>query len=128
MLRAPFLPITEIVASSAEATDTNSADGSRWHSEPPSVPRLRVCRWPTCRTVAFADMAQTVDPVEVDHMIRQHEAHVEHRHQRLAAGEQLGVVETGEQTDDIGGAARIVIGKEWRLHPGRVLFPWVFAL
>ena len=76
----------------------------------------------------FADMAQALDPVEVDDMIRQHVAHVEHRHQRLAAGEQLGVVEAREQADDIGGAARIVIGKERWLHPGRVLFLWAFAL
>ena len=80
------------------------------------------------RAVAVADMAQALDPVEIDDMIRQHKAHVEHRHQRLAAGEQLGVVEAGQQADDIGGAARIVVGKEWRLHPGRVLFLWVFAL
>ena len=42
-------PATVTVASCAAATVTSSADGSRWQSEPPMVPRLRVWRWPTCR-------------------------------------------------------------------------------
>ena len=141
MLRAPFLPTTEILASSAAATETSSAAGSRWHSDPPSVPRLRVCRCPTWRdglvhqrtmlphhagkfdialarhgpdlerALAFADEAQILDPVEIDDMIRQHVAHVQHRHQRLPAGEQFGVVETAEKADHVGRRARIVIGK-----------------
>ena len=87
------------------------------------VPRLRVWRWPTCsiascmsgkrsrtsigefelalarhgadleRPVAVADIGEALDPVEIDDVVRQHEAHVEHRHQRLAAGQKLGVVE-----------------------------------
>ena len=132
MSRAPFLPATVTFASSAAATATSSAAGSRWHSEPPSVPRLRVCRWPTWRdrlvhqraalahqvgefdvalarhradlerAVVLADVVQAVDTIEVDDVIGQHVAHIEHRHQRLAAGEQFGVVEAREQADDVG--------------------------
>jgi hypothetical protein len=49
-------------------------------------------------------------------MIGRDDAHVEHRHQRLAAGEQLGVFETREQIVKIGAALRIVIGEWCRLH------------
>ncbi|CFN99097.1 Uncharacterised protein [Bordetella pertussis] len=39
---------TDRVASMASATVGISADGSSWHRLPPTVPRLRVWRWPTC--------------------------------------------------------------------------------
>ena len=70
------------------------------------------------RAVAVADVAQALDPVEIDDVVGQHVAHVEHRHQRLPAGEQFGVVEAAEQADDVGDVARIVIGKCGRLHAG----------
>ena len=35
------------------ATVGISADGSRWQSEPPTVPRLRVWRWPTFRIASW---------------------------------------------------------------------------
>ena len=49
-------------------------------------------------------------------MVRQHEAHVEHRHQRLAAGQQLGVVERAQQAHGLGKRFRIVVLKGRRLH------------
>ncbi len=70
------------------------------------------------RAVVLADVAQAVDPVEIDDMVGQHVAHVEHRHQRLPAGEQFGIVEAAEEADDVRRRARIVIGK-WRwFHAG----------
>ena len=54
------------------------------------------------RVLAVADVAQAVDPIEIDDVVGQHVAHIEHRHQRLAAGEQFGVVEAAEQANDVG--------------------------
>ena len=54
------------------------------------------------RAIVLADVAQAVDPIEIDDMVGQHVAHVEHRHQRLPAGEQFGVVEAAEKADDVG--------------------------
>ena len=51
-------------------------------------------------------------------MVGQHEAHVEHRHQRLAAGQKLGVVERAQEADRLGKGFRIVILKGWRFHRG----------
>ena len=45
------------------------------------------------RAVVLADVGQAIDPVEVDDVVRQHEPHVEHRHQRLPAGQKLGVLQ-----------------------------------
>ena len=53
----------------------------------------------------LADVGQALDPVEIDDVVGQHEPHVEHRHQRLPAGQQLGVVEPAEQADDVGDRA-----------------------
>ena len=44
-------------------------------------------------------------------MVGLHEAEIEHRHQRLPAGQKLGVVEAAEQRDGVGDRARIVIAK-----------------
>jgi hypothetical protein len=49
-------------------------------------------------------------------MVGQHEAHVQHRHQRLSAGQQLGVLVTGQQIDGLGDRAGIVIAERRRLH------------
>ena len=70
------------------------------------------------RAVLLADVAQAVDAIEIDDVVGQHVAHIEHRHQRLAAGQQFGVVEARQQRDGVGDAARIVIGKCGRLHAG----------
>jgi hypothetical protein len=72
------------------------------------------------RAVALLDIGEALDPVQVDDVIRQDEAHVEHRHQRLAAGEQLGVVERAEQADRLVDGFRIVVLKQRRLHCGPV--------
>jgi len=60
---------------------------------------------------AVADVAQTIDAIEIDQMVGQHVAHIEHRHQRLAAGKQFRVFEAAKERDDIGGGARIVVRK-----------------
>ncbi len=64
----------------------------------------------------FADVAKAVDPVEIDDMVGLHEAHVQHRHQRLAAGQKLGVVETAEQGDGVVDGARVVVAEGRWLH------------
>ena len=74
------------------------------------------------RAVVLADVGQAIDAVEIDDMVRQHEAHVEHRHQRLPAGEQLGVLQPAEQADGVGDRARVVIGKGRRFHAGSYAF------
>ena len=70
------------------------------------------------RAAGLLDAGHALDPVEVDDVVGQHEAHVEHRHQRLAAGQQLGVVERAQQANGLGKGFRIVILKGWRLHRG----------
>ena len=73
--------------------------------------RWRVIAPISSAPLLLADVAQAVDPVEIDDVIGQHVAHIEHRHQRLPAGEQFGIVEAPEKPDDVGRAARIVIGE-----------------
>ena len=70
------------------------------------------------RPAAFLDAGHALDPVKVDEMVGLHEAHVEHRHQRLAAGQELGVVELAQQAHGLGKRFRIVVLKGWRLHRG----------
>ena len=57
-----------------------------------------------------------LDLVQIDDMVGQHETHVEHGHQRLPAGQQLGVLQAVEQPDDIADGARIVVAKGRRFH------------
>ena len=68
------------------------------------------------RPIDLADIRQALYTVEIDEVIRQHIAHVEHWHQRLAAGEQLGVVQLRQQRHDLGFGPRIVIIKGRRLQ------------
>ena len=68
------------------------------------------------RAVRFADVGEAVDLVEVDDVVRLHEPHVQHRHHRLPAGQQLGVVEAAEQRDGIADGVRIVVTEGWWLH------------
>ena len=70
------------------------------------------------RAAGLPDAGHALDPVEVDDMVGQHEAHVEHRHQRLAAGQELGVVERAQQAYGLGERFRIVILERGRLHRG----------
>ena len=53
------------------------------------------------RIVDFADVGQALHEIEIDDVIGLHEPHVEHRHQRLAARQQLGVLELREQSDGL---------------------------
>src|SRR5262249_57782571 len=59
-----------------------------------------------------------------DDVIRQHEPHVEHGHQRLAARQQLGVFEAAEQPDGLAHRFRIVITERRWLHLGRTEPGW----
>ena len=68
------------------------------------------------RAVALADVAQALDPIEVDDVVGQHIAHVQHRHERLPAGEQLGVVETAEKAERLRNRAWIVVRKGRWFH------------
>ena len=70
------------------------------------------------RAILLADVAQAVNPIEVNDVIGQHVTHVEHRHQRLPAGEQLGVLETAEEADGVRDRARIMIRKGRWFHAG----------
>ena len=68
------------------------------------------------RTVDFPDVGESFHAIEIDDVIGLDEAKVEHRHQRLAAREQLGVFELREQADGLADRVRIVIAKGRRLH------------
>src|SRR4029079_1444823 len=70
------------------------------------------------RAAGFLDAGHALDEVQVDDVVGQHEAHVEHRHQRLAAGQKLGIVERAQEADSLGKGFRIVILKGWRFHRG----------
>ncbi len=66
--------------------------------------------------VRFTDICKALDAVQIDYVIRQHEAHVEHRHQRLSTGKQLGVIAAAQQFDDLSNCLRIVISERRRFH------------
>ena len=68
------------------------------------------------RAAGFADVGQAFDAVEIDDVVGLHETEVEHRHQRLSARQQLGVVETAEQRHGLVDRLRIVIAEGWWLH------------
>ena len=71
------------------------------------------------RAVDLPDERQALHPIEIDHMVGLHEAHIEHRHEGLAAGQELGVLEAPEQRHHVGDRAGIVITEERRLHMDR---------
>ena len=70
------------------------------------------------RTVVLADVGEPLDEVEVDDVIGQHEAHVEHGHQRLSAGKQLGIFQAAQQLDRLSDGFRVVVAKGWGFHMG----------
>ena len=70
------------------------------------------------RALGLADVGQSFHAVEIDDVVGQHEPHVEHGHQRLAAGEQLGIFEAAEQPDGLAHRFRIVITERRWLHLG----------
>src|SRR5262245_44864787 len=73
------------------------------------------------RAVALADEGEPLDPIEIDDVIGQHEPHVQHGHQRLPAGEKLGVLEPAKQRDSITNRARVVVAEGRRFH---AVGPW----
>ena len=84
------------------------------------------------RVTVLGNTGEAVDQVQIDHVVRQHKTHVEHRHERLSAGKQLGVVLLCEKRDSVFDASGVVIGKrrwfhftprtcEWSTHHGRSL-------
>ena len=64
----------------------------------------------------LADVGQALHPIEIDNMIGQHEAHVEHGHQRLPAGQQLCIFQAAEEADGFADGLRIVVAEGRRLH------------
>ena len=64
----------------------------------------------------LADIGQALDPVEVDDVVGLHVAEIEHRHQRLPAGQEFGIVELRQQPDDLGDGLGIVIAERRWLH------------
>jgi len=58
--------------------------------------------------------------VEIDDVIRRREPHVEHRHERLPAGEQSRVLESPEERNHLRHLLRVVIAEARRLHSGRM--------
>ena len=93
-----------MIGQRARTTSENSR--SRW----------RVMRADLERAAGFADVGQALDPVEIDDVVGLHEPEVEHRHQRLPARQQLGVLQTAEQRDGLVDRLRIVIAEGRWLH------------
>src|SRR5262245_37306011 len=68
------------------------------------------------RAVAFPDEGEPLDLVKVDDMVGQYKPHVQHRHQRLPAGQELGVVELAQEGDGIADSAGVVVAERRWLH------------
>ena len=111
-----------MLASSASATAGYSAAGSACAIDPPSVPRLRIWKWPISgvarassgtaaatsalasttasvvpgadpqRAVATLDALELGDAPDVDEVLEDREAQRQHRDEALTAGEHLRVV------------------------------------
>ena len=80
-------------------------------------PPLRRHRADADVAVVVADVVEVVDAAEVDQVPRAREAHVDHRHQALAAGEHLGLVGAGrEELHRLVNAVWIDVLKTCRLH------------
>ena len=122
MRRMPFGPATSISASSTRTTAGSSAAGSACAREPPRVPRLRIWKWPmcgatrasngdACRNLRVAlqggvagrrahhegavlppDRGELPDAVDVHQDLGPREPQGQHRHEALAAGQDLRLV------------------------------------
>src|SRR5262245_8630972 len=68
------------------------------------------------RPVAFPDEGESLDLIEVDDVVRQHEPHVQHRHERLSAGQELGVLQPAQEGDGIPDCAGVVVAERRWLH------------
>ena len=55
--------------------------------------------------------ADAVDPLDLEHIRYAGDRNIGHRHQRLPAGEKLGVFACRQQADDLADGARIAIGE-----------------
>ncbi len=117
----------------------SSAAASAWAIEPPTVPRLRVTKWPTrgsasaasgtparspWRTVAptrrAVDPVEPGDAVDVDEHGRADEPHVQQRHEALPAGEHLRLVAVlGQQRDRLLDGLGTLVAERRGLH-GRI--------
>ena len=66
--------------------------------------------------LGLTNVGEAFDAIEVDDVVGQHEAHVQHGHQRLTTRQQLGVLQRAEESDRLGDGFWIVITEWRRLH------------
>ena len=159
IVRSPSVLRATISASSSSVSMHHSAAGSACATEPPNVPRERIGMWPTsgaaaedpeaveqlvvgvldlavdgepadAQAVAVAgDVAQLGDAGDVDERRRPDEPEVHHRHEALAAGEQLGVLaQLAEPLERVLDGVDAVVLEAGRLHRGApasaAVFDW----
>src|ERR1700719_959533 len=65
---------------------------------------------------SLADIGEPLDPVEIDDVVGLDVTEIQHRHQRLPAGQQLGVFKRRQQADDFGDRLRVVVAEGRWLH------------
>ena len=72
--------------------------------------------------IADRDAAQFVEAAEIDEMIDDHVAEVHHRHERLPAGQNLGVGQARQQLGRfLEPPRRVIVEGRWFHRPGRNL-------
>src|SRR5438067_10804696 len=72
------------------------------------------------RVALLLYISEIGDAVQIDDVIGRGEPHIEHRHERLAAGEKPRVLELAEQSNHLGHGLRVVVVEARRLHSGRM--------
>jgi hypothetical protein len=68
------------------------------------------------RAVALANLPETVGAIEVNDMVGNDEAHVEHGDERLASRQQLGIFVLAEEANHVIKGPRVVVRKRCRFH------------
>ena len=154
MVRSPPGPRATRVAPNASTTAGRSDAGSPWANEPPMVPRWRIWGSPTWPAAAGsngtssgqqlrrrhvvvagqgadgdvvavgADVRQVGQPADVDQDGRPGQPQLHEGQQRVAAGQQFGVVAVlGQQRDGLVGRGRPPVVEAGRVHRGPPFAP-----